>query len=117
MVAWSDGAVDLGSDVGVEPHLAFVQSKRKPRLPAHRIGGSDLEDNRIRSAVTVRIGQPDAVALAHLAGADALEREVAYRDAQRRGEPFHREVGRAFDDGVPGRLHAPNLGFDLTGVN
>ena len=42
-VAGRDGSTDAGRDVGVEPHLAFVEAERQTRLPARRIGGGDLE--------------------------------------------------------------------------
>ena len=74
-VTGRDGPADAGRDVGVEPHLAFVEAQRQTRLPARRIGGGDLEHHRIRAGGTVGIGQRDAVALAHLAGADALGAE------------------------------------------
>ena len=47
-VAGRDGTTDARRDVGVEPHLAFVQTERQTRLPAVRIGGGDLEHDRRR---------------------------------------------------------------------
>ena len=98
VMARRDRPVKARCDVGVEPHLAFVQAEREARLPAHGVGGGDLEHHRIRAVVAVRVGQPDAVALAHLAGADALEREVAHRYAQSGGEPLDRQIGRPLHD-------------------
>jgi hypothetical protein len=43
VVAWRDRSVKARRDVGVEPHLAFVQAEREARLTAHQVSGSDLE--------------------------------------------------------------------------
>ena len=63
--------------LGVEPHLAFVESERMPGPPAHRVGGGNFEHHRRRTLPTVCVAQRDPVALTHLPGADALHGEVA----------------------------------------
>ena len=95
VVAGRDRTADARRDIGVEPHLAFVQAKRQTRLPAHRIAGGDLEHNRSGPDPAIRIGQRDAVALAHLAGADPLGAELLDRArADGRGQPLHGQVLR-----------------------
>ncbi len=74
-----DGTADARSDIGVEPHLAFVETQCETRLAAHRVACGDLEHDRTRSGLTVGVGQGDPVALAHLAGADPLGGEPVDR--------------------------------------
>ena len=90
LITGRDGPVDTRRDVGVEPHLAFVEAQRETRLPARRIGGRDLENHRFRACAVVGVRQRDAIALAHLAGTDAFGAE---RFDRARAEGSRQPVG------------------------
>src|SRR5689334_16744813 len=98
VVTRRDRPVDARRDVGVEPDLAFVKAKRVAGLPAYRVGGGNLEYDGVWAVAAVNVRQVDAVALAHLARADALEHEFAHRHAKRSGEPFGGQVGGPLHD-------------------
>jgi hypothetical protein len=51
VVARRDRTVQVRHNLGVEPHFAFVETQRKTGLPAHRIGGRDLEHDRVRTRI------------------------------------------------------------------
>lgn len=100
VVAGRDRSAQPRRDVTVEADLPLVEAQRQAGLPADRIGSRHLEHHRLGSPrIGLRVAQPDPVALAHLAGADALDREV--RDgagADHRGQPGGAQVTGSFDD-------------------
>ena len=85
-------------DVGVELHLALVETHRQPRLPAGRVTGRDLEYHRGRVAGGGAVIEHHPVALTHLAGAYPLGGEGAdSTPAEHIGKPVCGQVVRGFD--------------------
>jgi hypothetical protein len=75
------GALELGRELAVERHLAQVGAHADAGRAARRVVRGELDDHR------AAVGEGRAQALAHLAGADALDgRHLARLAAQERGE-------------------------------
>ena len=96
VIALGDRAAQPRRQLGVEPHFAFVESQRLAGLPTHRVAGGDFKHDRFRTAA-VLVAQRDPVALAHLAGADALDGEPTHpAGPQVDCQPPRGEVGGPF---------------------
>ncbi len=100
VIAGCDGSAQTRRDVAVEAHLPLVEPQRQAGLPADRVGGRDLQHHRLGPPRgSLGITEPDAIALAHLAGTDALHREIGDGSgADDRGQPGGGEVTGSFDD-------------------
>ena len=110
VVARRDRPGQSRRDVGVEPDFALVESERLAGVPAAGVGGGDLEHDRPWAGAVVRVGQCDAVALAHLADADAFDGENGDGAvAENSGQPVGAESRGAFDEKVCGTSPAMNL--------
>lgn len=98
VIAGCDGPVEIRSDVGVEPDLTFVEPHRQAGLTAAGVGRGDLEHHRRRTSAVLGIAQRDAVALAHLAGADPVDAERGDGALpEHRRQPLGGQVGGALD--------------------
>ena len=114
--AGSQRPADPPGQIPVEGDLAVVGAHAHARRPARRVVGGELHHDRRLAAVRLQIG--DAMALAHLAGADPLAAEqLAALAAEHRVEPGARQLLRSADhhgDGHSGRFspqspHAVNV--------
>lgn len=77
MIARRDRPAQARRNVAVEARFPLVESQAQAGLAAHRIGRGDLQHYRLRPVRGVAgIGQRNAVALAHLTRADALDGEI-----------------------------------------
>ena len=108
VIARRDRSAQARGDIPVEADFTLVKTQTPAGLPAHRVGGRNLEHHGVGSAAGSAVGivQLNPVALAHLTGADPLDAEIGDGSgADRCSQPGGGEITGAFDDIVGVRFH------------